>query len=280
MGEKGAGLPLFRTSLYFVMDSNPSAPKTPVPSPPLIQESSILPKEEGFGSLFSNRSFRAFIEIILCCGVPTSLAALFFLRILGVTGEAIQDQPLYLAAMIDLEAGLLLLVIYGLQKRRKGNLLGLGWPAAHRFGRETTIGALIVPFILISNLGTGFLFEKFLPQYRSNSNPLLDLIHTPVDLLMFFSMALFAGALKEEIQRAFILQRFRDGLGIPGWGLLFWSVAFGYGHALQGFDSAFSATFMGLILGLVYLWRRSLMAPILAHSVYNSMVLIGYWFAG
>lgn len=55
---------------------------------------------------------------------------------------------------------------------------------------------------------------------------------------------------------------------------------FGYGHAVQGIDSALGATFFGMLFGIFYLWRKSMIAPMVAHSVYNSLVLIGHWFLG
>jgi len=127
------------------------------------------------------------------------------------------------------------------------------------------------------NLLIGYVFQNYLPQWRSESNPLLALVKTPLDLLVFLFIALVVGGIKEELQRAFILQRFRDDMGRPYIGLATWSLLFGYGHVIQGIDSATGATLFGLLFGFVYLWRKNLIAPMVAHSLYNSFVLIGYW---
>ena len=90
--------------------------------------------------------------------------------------------------------------------------------------------------------------------------------------------ALFAGGVKEELQRAFVLVRFRDYLGGAKLGLVIWSVAFGAGHYLQGVQNAVAAGLFGLLFGAVYLARGSLVAPMVAHGAYDSLALLAYWF--
>jgi membrane protease YdiL (CAAX protease family) len=89
---------------------------------------------------------------------------------------------------------------------------------------------------------------------------------------------LIAGGIKEELQRAFILTRFREHLGGAGLGLLLWSIGFGAGHYVQGIQGVVIATIYGLIFGIVYILSRSLIAPIIAHSAYDTVVLLAYWF--
>lgn len=250
----------------------------PPPEGPIAIHSVPIEKSvSGRPSVFS--SLHAFLEIFLCSGIPTSLLAVLTLGLLGVPDESILIHPFYIACMVGLESCLLLLLVIRLQQLRGLGIADLGWHWPD-LRREAGIGLRLVPLLLLSNVLIGLLLEKFLPQWRSESNPMLDLIESPQDLFLFFFVALLAGAFKEEVQRAFILQRFRDELRIPILGLALWSLMFGYGHAVQGIDSALGATIFGILFGIFYLWRRSMIAPMVAHSVYNSLVLIGYWFLG
>ncbi|MCK7518721.1 MAG: CPBP family intramembrane metalloprotease [Ignavibacteriales bacterium] len=64
-------------------------------------------------------------------------------------------------------------------------------------------------------------------------------------------------ALKEEVQRAFVLHRFDQHLGGARLGLVLYSLVFGTGHIIQGYDVAIVTALLGLAWGTVFLWRRS-----------------------
>ena len=73
-------------------------------------------------------------------------------------------------------------------------------------------------------------------------------------------MVIVAGGVREELQRAFLLHRFRNDLGQPWMGLLITSLAFGLGHTLQGLDAAMITGTLGAIWGAMYLTRGSALA--------------------
>jgi membrane protease YdiL (CAAX protease family) len=93
-------------------------------------------------------------------------------------------------------------------------------------------------------------------------------------LLMFLFVVIVAGGVREELQRAFLLHRFRDDLGQPWMGVFVTSLAFGMGHTLQGFDAAIITGTLGAIWGAMYVLRRSAIAPIVSHSLFNSTELL------
>jgi uncharacterized protein len=110
------------------------------------------------------------------------------------------------------------------------------------------------------------------------TNPLIEIIRTPQQLGLFIFSALIAGGIKEELQRAFILSRFRKYLGGSLAGLILWSLAFGAGHYAQGVQGIVVASIFGFIFGMIYLISGSLVAPIVAHSIYDTLALLGYWY--
>jgi membrane protease YdiL (CAAX protease family) len=83
---------------------------------------------------------------------------------------------------------------------------------------------------------------------------------------------------REELQRAFLLHRFRGDLGQPWMGVLITSMAFGMGHTLQGLDAAIITGSLGAVWGAMYILRRSAMAPIVSHSLFNSVEIIRVFF--
>jgi len=69
-------------------------------------------------------------------------------------------------------------------------------------------------------------------------NPLEALAGHGATTWLFLIVVIVAGGVREELQRAFLLHRFRGDLGQPWMGLLITSMAFGMGHTLQGLDAA------------------------------------------
>ena len=55
-------------------------------------------------------------------------------------------------------------------------------------------------------------------------------------------VAIVAGGMREEVQRAFLLHRFRADLGGAAIGLILTSVGFGIGHLVQGWDAMIVVT--------------------------------------
>ena len=80
-------------------------------------------------------------------------------------------------------------------------------------------------------------------------NPLQDLIQTPAQALILAIVATISGGLREEIQRAFILHRFEQYLGGAHVGLILYSLVFGLGHSLQGWDAVLTTAMLGAFWG-------------------------------
>jgi hypothetical protein len=77
------------------------------------------------------------------------------------------------------------------------------------------------------------------------------------DAALLGLVAIVAGGVREELQRAFLLDRFERYLG-PSWaGVVLLSTAFGLGHLLQGRDAAIATGAMGAFWAVIYLRRRA-----------------------
>ena len=78
-------------------------------------------------------------------------------------------------------------------------------------------------------------------------------------------------------QRAFIIHRFNEHLGGEYVGLILYSLVFGLGHGLQGWDAVVTTTILGLFWGYVYVTRRSIVAPVVSHSGFNAAEIFQYF---
>jgi membrane protease YdiL (CAAX protease family) len=213
----------------------------------------------------------ALIEVILCSDIPTQLLIMEALGAAGIESRGADGRlsMLYVSLLSTLDAALLIGLIVGLLAlhRERASALFLG---RRRAGREAGLGLLLTPAVFLFALALLAVVIRFLPWLRNvPENPLADLIRTPRDAWIFGFVAVFAGGIREEIQRAFILRRFEQHLGGAVVGLVVFSLAFGAGHVIQGWDVAIITASLGAIWGVVYLWRRSIVAPVVSHSLFN-----------
>jgi membrane protease YdiL (CAAX protease family) len=220
---------------------------------------------------------QAIFEVLLLSGVISSLlAGLLFHALPGKNTANPLISARNFSFFILTESAIALALLAVILKFHKETLLDLGlhW---NRWKRHLIRGLMLVPCLFFINALVSIVFKLYLPQYYIEKNPLTDLIRTPQQLILIIFSALIAGGIKEELQRAFIITRFRLHLGSAGLGLVLWSVAFGLGHYIQGVQGVFVATIYGFVFGLIYILSGSLIAPIVAHSAYDTVALLAYW---
>lgn len=220
---------------------------------------------------------QALFEVILLSGAVSGILASipFVFHKSGRENLLTDLRWLLLYVVIESVTTLALLWLVLRAHRDKLGMLGFLW---QRWRRDAVIGLALVPFLFGLNIVITVIFQKYFPEHYLDHNPLTDLIKTPWDLAMFILVAWFAGGIKEELQRAFILKRFQAYLGGAWLGLIVWSVSFGFGHYVQGAQGVLAAGLYGLVFGITYLVRGSLIAPIVAHGVYDTVALLSHWF--
>jgi uncharacterized protein len=221
---------------------------------------------------------QALFEVLLISGIISGLLAaipIFGLR--GGSGSFLLEDARTVSYYLLLDSGITFLLLAFILKAHRETIasLGLRWD---NLKRNVIAGLMLVPLLFLINAIAALLFKIYLPKYYIEQNPLTDIIHTPQQLALFIFSALVAGGIKEELQRALIINRFRAFLGGAGVGLVLWSLAFGAGHYLQGVQGIVIAAIYGFFFGMIYILSGSLIAPIVAHGTYDTLALLAYWF--
>jgi membrane protease YdiL (CAAX protease family) len=220
----------------------------------------------------------ALFEILLCSDFPTQLAIGATLRVFGIlpkTAHGDLSVPYVVALSLAdtaLLIGLILFLLRSHGERPRDVFLG-----SRPIGGEVKLGlsmTLAVFVIAIGVLGGVQLLAPVL--HNVPQNPLQDMLRRPRDAGLFAVVVVVAGGVREEIQRAFILHRFDEWLGGAYVGVAVWSLAFGVGHLLQGYDVAIATALMGAFWAIVYVRRRSVVAPLVSHSGFNLLELAQY----
>jgi membrane protease YdiL (CAAX protease family) len=145
--------------------------------------------------------------------------------------------------------------------------------------REVAAGFVSLPMVLFIVIALTVSIRRFVPTLHNvPDNPLEGLVGKQLNLWLFLTVVIVAGGVREELQRAFLLHRFRTDLGQPWLGLVITSLSFGMGHTLQGLDAAVITGVLGAIWGAMYLTRGGALASIVSHSLFNSGELIRVFF--
>lgn len=218
-------------------------------------------------------------EVVLCSGFPTQLA-LSGLALLAGIQPATDDGGLSLAFVAVVSAAdtvlLLSLILWFLHLRAESpRQLFLG---DRPLGREVRLGLLLSPLLVVFMSGSIWWLRQLLPQLRTvPENPFETLAHSPASALTLLAVAVIAGGVREEMQRAFLLHRFRADLGGATAGMLITSAAFGIGHLVQGWDAVIVTASLGAFWAALFLTRGSIVAAVTSHALANgTQVLIAF----
>ncbi len=227
----------------------------------------------------THRRLSAAGEVVLCSGFPTQLTLVLLLGMLGAgpTDGSGELSLTYVVTLSLIDAAVVLSLVWLLMRAHGEH------PLATMLGRrpvgsELLLGLALVPAALLIVAAAFAVMSRVAPELRNvPENPLEALISSPAAAMTFAAVAVVAGGLREEVQRAFILHRFEQHLGGAAIGLVVFSVAFGLGHLVQGRDAAVITGLLGALWGVLYLSRRSIAAPFACHAGFNATeVFIAY----
>ena len=218
----------------------------------------------------------AVLEILLCSSIPTQLAIGALLRAVGVrSSDAAGHLSLTFVVALSLIDTALLIVMMILLMHAHGESARRTWIGSRSLLREAFVGLGTVPLVFV---GVGLLLNAIrlaVPSLHNvQTNPLEQLASTPGQAALSSLVAIIAGGVREELQRAFMLRRFEQYLGGATLGVWVLSAAFGLGHAMQGWDAVITTAALGAFWAWMYLQRRSSIGPIVSHAGFNSLEIL------
>jgi membrane protease YdiL (CAAX protease family) len=220
----------------------------------------------------------AFIEILLCSGIPTQVLVVIALTHFGLRSRTADGglSPPFIVAMSLIDMVLVLSLVC-LFLRAHHEPVRLFLTGGRRAGREALLGLALIPAALALLIVVLALILTFKPELHNVPiNPFERMLQTPRDAAIFAVVVMLAGGVREEIQRAFIIRRFDQYLGGGLVGIVIYSGVFGLGHLDQGYAAAIATGALGAGWGLVYWSRGSVLAPVISHAGFNLAQLVKY----
>lgn len=241
----------------------------PLPEPPFVPERRRVLPLERIGAL---------VEILICSGFPTQVLLIVLMRGIGIPMHAADGRlsPPFIFTLSLLDALLVVLLVLAFLRAHHESprdvLLGNVRPF-----REALVGIATLPAAFMLVTIVLLLILRIAPQLHNvTTNPFEDMLRTRGDALIFAVVVMVAGGVREEVQRGFIAHRFDQYLGGALWGIAIYSVFFGAGHLDQGYDASIAIGLLGFCWGLLYISRRSIVAPLVSHATFNLAQLLKY----
>ena len=225
----------------------------------------------------AHRRLTAVAECLLCSSVPTQLLLQVFWLQSGFASQTDDGVPaLSFVVTVSLADTLLLIVLMVLLTRAHGESVASLWIGRRSIGKEAILGLSLVPAVFMLVVVLLNVMQAYAPWLHNvPANPLEQLATGgAVNAALFAVVAIFAGGVREELQRAFLLRRFEQHLGGPIVGVIVLSVLFGAGHFVQGWDAMIATGTLGVFWSLLYVARRSSIAPIVSHAGFNSLEVL------
>jgi len=236
-----------------------------------------LPTTPNTGQTDAQRRMVAVFEVVLCSSIPTQLALGFLLALSGWSPTT-ADGSLSLSYVLALsltDTLILIMLMVGLLHAH-GEDPGTLWVGDRSVRREVLIGFSLIPAIFLAVVVLLNALRLLFPGLHNvPTNPLEALAgNTAGEAVLFGLLAIVAGGVREELQRAFLLNRFEQHLGGARVGVVVLSAAFGLGHYVQGWDAVITTAALGAFWAVLFLDRRSSIAPIVSHAGFNSLEIL------
>jgi membrane protease YdiL (CAAX protease family) len=149
----------------------------------------------------------------------------------------------------------------------------IGW-TLRKGWRELGLGVLLfIPMYFAANLLDSALQAAGLSAPSTPTPSALSATGTAEFVLAGILVVVVAIA-EETIFRGYLILRFRSVTASAAAAAVLSAVVFSLGHGYEGTAGVVTVGFMGLVFALVFLWRRSLVAPMVMHFLQDFLGVV------
>ena len=157
--------------------------------------------------------------------------------------------------------------------RNNESVTWIGWTLKNG-KQEIALGIMLfIPF----SLATGFL-EKCLQavgfSVPSTTLPSFLAARGMLEFLLALVLVFIVALSEETIFRGYLILRFKAVTANSTAAVLLSAIIFSFGHGYEGSAGVITVGVMGLVFALIYLWRKSLVAPIVMHFLQDFMGIV------
>ena len=126
--------------------------------------------------------------------------------------------------------------------------------------------------VCVSLIEKGFQHLGFSSQM--NHLPKFLVFNGPEEILLVCVLIIVVAIAEETIFRGYLMLRFSRLTGSLSASVIISSVLFSLGHGYEGLATMVTIWISGMIVALIYVWRKSLVAPIVIHLLIDLYPLV------
>ena len=190
-----------------------------------------------------------------------------------VAGPAVKENFLLgVSGVVLSDLALVTLVLFFLWHNGE-NLSRIGW-IPKGFVKEIIIGVLLfVPMIYVMSFVQSWLQSAGLSFPKGHIPSFLEPIGTTQQIVLTFLVVVVAVS-EETIFRGYLILRIKAVTGSATAAVVISSIIFSLGHGYEGLGGAVTVGIMGAFFAVIYLWRKSLIAPITMHFMQDFIAIV------
>ncbi len=175
-----------------------------------------------------------------------------------------RGAALLYVSLIVMEWALVRYVWAGVRKNNDGGLFGLIGGRWDSWRHAWLDVAVALPFWVVWEAAGRLMHLLLGPSRLEAVNALLP--QSPVEILLWIALSVSAGICEEIVFRGYFQKQFQALTGSLVAAVLIQAILFGAGHAYQGMKQVAVITVLGVLYGLLAVWRRTLRPGMLAHA--------------
>jgi membrane protease YdiL (CAAX protease family) len=184
------------------------------------------------------------------------------------------DRIIQYVATLGLEFFLFFLVWVGLRLNgtKLRGLIGGRWDSVEAFLLDVALAFAfsICAFIMIGGLGYALGLSKTSQVDQAKKLAGMLAPHTWRALLIFVVLSSVAGFVEEIIFRGYLQRQLTELSGKTYVGLILSALIFGASHGYEGARRMLLISILGLMFGLLVLWRNNLRSAMMGHALFDS----------
>lgn len=149
----------------------------------------------------------------------------------------------------------------------------IGW-SAREYQKEIWIGVAIFAFVFLA----ASLIDRLLTAAGFSSShgtlPSFLTARSPAQYVAISLMIVVVAFAEETIFRGYLMLRLRNITGSDAASVIISSIIFSLGHGYEGTAGMMTVFLIGAVLAMVYLWRKTLVAPMVIHFLQDFVGIV------
>ncbi len=149
----------------------------------------------------------------------------------------------------------------------------IGWELGG-IKKEAALGACLFLPVLVGISAIEQAFGSLGLQSHMSHVPKFLTAKGPMEILLACVLVIIVAIAEETIFRGYLILRLKGLTGSRTASVILSSALFALGHGYEGLANVAAIGILGIILALIYLWRKSLAAPIVIHLLIDFYPLV------